>query len=78
MPRIVPTRVSLLLFFVFFLGLMLSVLAFVDLHWTHWLLIRDDKEPPGEEAPAGPVGATQSFLNLFRDSPGRSGHERAA
>lgn len=78
MSRIVPTRVSLLLFFVFFLGLMLSVLAFVDLHWTHWVLIRGDQEPPAEETPAIPVDATQSILNLFRDSPGRSCHERTA
>lgn len=38
MPRTVPTRVPLFLFFLFFVGFALSVVTFIDLRWTHWIL----------------------------------------
>ena len=73
MPRNVPPRVVFLMFFLFFAGLALNVLAFVDLNWTHRVLVRDEADPPVEEAEAaaGPVvDATQveslrrSILNV--------------
>lgn len=70
MPRTVPARVPFLLFLLFFLGLGLSVFAFVDLNWTHWLFVRQgvDHMIPGT-TPA-PVDSTQieklrqSILNV--------------
>ena len=38
MTRPVPGRVGLLLFFLFFLGFVVVVLAWVDLRWGHWVL----------------------------------------
>ena len=38
MARAIPPRVTLLLFLLFFLGFAVTVLAFVDLRWAHWLL----------------------------------------
>ena len=75
MPRTVPTRVSFLLFLSFFLGLALTILAFVDLHWTHWLLNHDDTQSPDAKpavsaaAPEPPLDAQvdqlrQSILNV--------------
>jgi len=41
MGGISPARAALLLFFLFFLGFAVTLLAFVDLHWTHRLLVQD-------------------------------------
>lgn len=46
MPRTVPARVPFLLFLLFFLGLGLNILAFVDLNWTHWLFVQQSDEGP--------------------------------
>jgi|GEM_PF-3529494 len=35
------SRATLLLFFLFFFGFAVTVLAVVDLQWTHRLLVRD-------------------------------------
>lgn len=72
MPRNVPPRVVLLMFFLFFAGLALNVLAFVDLNWTHQVLVRDEEDPPeeGEQDATGLVDVTQveslrrSILNV--------------
>lgn len=41
MGRNAPARAALLLFFLFFLGLAVTLLALIDLHWTHRLLVKD-------------------------------------
>jgi hypothetical protein len=41
MSHTTPARPALLLFFLFFLGLAVTLLAFVDLQWTHRLLVKD-------------------------------------
>ena len=40
MVRTVPSRVPAVLFVLFFLGFAVTLFAFVDLHWMHWLLAR--------------------------------------
>lgn len=73
MPRTVPSRVPFLLFLLFFLGLGLNVLAFIDLNWTHWFFVPrpggssvsqptpDDSTPP----PSSQVEQLrQSILNV--------------
>jgi S1-C subfamily serine protease len=69
MPRTVPTRVSFLLFFLFFLGLTVNALAFIDLRWTHWLLAHGEagqEDPPS--SPPDDVAEVQrlrlSILNV--------------
>lgn len=84
MSRTVPTRVTLFLFFLFFLGLALNVLAFVDLEWTHWLLTarpggEQESEAEGEPTPPVALDATklaqlrQSILNVRVVQCGESG-----
>ncbi len=41
MTRTTPARATLLLFVLFFLGLTVTALAFIDLHWTHLVLVRE-------------------------------------
>lgn len=43
MDRTVPARVALLLFFLFFFGLAVTLLALVDLQWTHRLLVKESR-----------------------------------
>lgn len=71
MPRTVPARVSFLLFFLFFLGLTVNALAFIDLRWTHWLLAHGDERPEmGDSTPLPQEDAHQvqrlrlSILNV--------------
>lgn len=40
MARQVPGRALLFLVFLFTLGLAVTLFAFVDLNWTHWILIQ--------------------------------------
>jgi hypothetical protein len=35
------SRATLLLFFLFFLGFAVTLAALIDLHWTHWILVRE-------------------------------------
>jgi hypothetical protein len=35
------SHATVLLFFLFFFGFAVSLLAVIDLHWTHRLLVRD-------------------------------------
>ncbi len=39
-------RATLLLFFLFFLGLAMTVVVFVDLNWTHRLLVKPAPSAP--------------------------------
>jgi len=70
MPPTVPARVAFFLFFLFLLGLALNVFAFVDLHWTHWVLSRAEAPIRQELAARTPEDATQleqlrrSILNV--------------
>ncbi len=89
MPQTVPARVGFVLFFLFFLGLALSVLAFVDLRWTHWVLgpvtpIEGSGSSPRASDPSpplvqGPVNANQleqlrqSILNVRVSQCGQEG-----
>jgi hypothetical protein len=40
MTSTIPARATLFLFLLFFLGLTVTVLAFIDLHWMHRVLVR--------------------------------------
>jgi hypothetical protein len=58
MDRTVPARVAILLFFLFFFGLAVTLLALIDLHWTHRLFAREPRshktssfEKPAQELP---------------------------
>lgn len=41
MDRPKAARATLLLFVLFFLGLTVTALALIDLHWTHLVLVRE-------------------------------------
>src|SRR5687768_17304287 len=45
MARTSPARASLLLFFLFLIGLSVTAFAFVDLRWTHLVLVRASEQP---------------------------------
>jgi S1-C subfamily serine protease len=84
MPRNVPGRVTFLLFFLFFLGLTLNVLAFVDLHWTNWLLAprkvqveETRSDDPGEPVPQDSQvkKLRESILNVRAAQCGPDGGE---
>ncbi len=45
MSRNTPARAALVLFFLFFLGLAVTLLALIDLNWTHRLLVKDSPAP---------------------------------
>jgi S1-C subfamily serine protease len=71
MPRTVPTRVTLLLSFLFALGFSVNALAFIDLRWTHWLLAHGKEQvAEGGSSPLAPEDAHQvqrlllSILNV--------------
>jgi S1-C subfamily serine protease len=58
----VPARVPAVLFFLFFFGFAVCVLAFVDLHWGPWLLARE----PGDARAGGASAAEVSANELER------------
>ena len=58
----VPTRVPAVLFFLFLLGFAICVLAFADLHWGPWLLVRE----PGDAQAAGGASRAVSANELER------------
>jgi S1-C subfamily serine protease len=70
MSRRVPARVPFFLFFLFFAGLALNLLAFVDLRWTHWLLVRANPDSATAEPVSEVLDDTrieqlrQSILNV--------------
>src|SRR6185436_581258 len=60
-----------LLFFLFFLGLAVNAMAFIDLRWTHWLLAHGEEQAGQEDAtPTPPQDAAEvqrlrlSILNV--------------
>jgi len=57
MTRNVPSHVALFLFLLFFVGFAITVLAFVDLHWNHWLLKPADNVASHAAMAAAPSGA---------------------
>src|SRR3954470_17921567 len=57
MQKKAPTAIAVLLFFLFFCGLAMNVLAFVDLQWTHLLF---SHQPPGSE----------TSVDLLQSTPG--------
>jgi S1-C subfamily serine protease len=61
-----PGRASLFLFVLFFLGLAVTAFAFVDLNWTHWLLV---KEKRAAVEPQQFQRLRQSILNVRARCP---------
>lgn len=57
MRRTTPGRAAALLFFLFFFGLIVSVFAFVDLQWTHQVLVQST-------VPKRPAVEQQQFQRL--------------
>ncbi|HYC60692.1 MAG TPA: hypothetical protein VEK79_14095 [Thermoanaerobaculia bacterium] len=46
MSRNASGRAAVLLFFLFFLGWAVTVLAWIDLQWTHQLLVDESRQTP--------------------------------
>jgi S1-C subfamily serine protease len=59
-----PRRAAFLLFFLFFLGLAVTAFAFVDLNWTHWVLVREKAAGRAAIEPQQFQRLRQSILNV--------------
>ena len=64
MARNARTRATLLLFLLFFLGLAVTAFAFVDLHWTHWLLVKRASSTRASVEPQQFQRLRRSILNV--------------
>jgi len=77
MTRNVPARAAIVLFLLFFLGLAVTLFAFIDLRWTHWVFTTASVLGPGpskhDAAPVDPNDVQRlrkSILNVRVDQCG--------
>src|SRR5258708_1006119 len=74
MVRKIPSRVPAVLFVLFFLGFAVTLLAFVDLHWTHWAFARPVHSKRDSSADRTRLERLrQSILNVRVAQCGQSG-----
>lgn len=50
MARRIPARVPLMLFLLFFFGFVVAALAFVDIHWSHWVFAPSARTAPAHSS----------------------------
>ena len=68
-----PAHATALLFSLFFLGLLVTVFAYVDVEWTHWLFVKDRASHSGVDQQQFQK-LRQSILYVHSDCPGGAGH----
>ena len=60
-----PARAASLLFFLFFVGFAVTLFAFIDLQWTHWVIVQSVKQPSSAKMdPAQLQRLRQSIVNV--------------
>jgi S1-C subfamily serine protease len=64
MARTSTGRATLVLFLLFVSGLAVTALAFIDVQWTHWVMVKGDRSSPMSLDPKQLQRLRQSILNV--------------